>query len=296
MSRVSEPPGWASHQVSDYMEGLERRNLSPHTIAAYRTDLHQFFAFCDRLGIADVSTVDRVAVRRYLAQLSTRGYAAGSIARKVTSVRRFYAEGVRRGRLDSNPAAGLQSPKRPGRLPKPLPQRTVAELLDSLDQDDPISLRDRALLELLYATGVRVSELASVDVHALDHGDFLTIEGKGGRERAVPVGRPARDAVARYLDTGRPRLAGPDAGNRMWVGTRGGPLGERGVRRVVKRRAGTFPHALRHSFATHLLEQGADLRAVQELLGHIELGTTQIYTSVSRKHLKAAYERSHPRA
>ena len=169
-------------------------------------------------------------------------------------------------------------------------------MLDALDGDDPIARRDRALLEVLYGTGMRVSELASLRVSDVDGVDLVRVRGKGGRERVVPLAGPARVSIDRYLAAARSRLVGPSAGDVLWVGVRGGPLDTRGVRRVVKDRLGTFPHALRHSFATHLLEGGADLRTVQELLGHVELATTQIYTGVSRRHLKATYERSHPRA
>ena len=151
------------------------------------------------------------------------------------------------------------------------------------------------MLELLYATGLRVSELASLKKNDLTRDDFLRVTGKGNKDRAVPLTGPARRALERYVREGRPQLAGAHTGGALWVGVRGGPLGVREVRRVVKRRLGTFPHALRHSFATHLLEGGADLRAVQELLGHVELATTQLYTSVTRQHLKATYERTHPR-
>jgi integrase/recombinase XerC len=172
----------------------------------------------------------------------------------------------------------------------------VGSLIDAVDGDDPVSLRDRAILELLYGTGLRVAEMAALTIADVDRAPFLRVVGKGKKERSVPVGGPARDALDRYLAEGRPHLAGDCAGNALWVGVRGGPLGVRGVRRVVQSRAATFPHALRHSFATHLLEGGADLRTVQDLLGHADLATTQLYTSVTRRHIKAMYERSHPRA
>lgn len=159
-----------------------------------------------------------------------------------------------------------------------------------------MSLRDRAILELLYGSGLRVSEMAALTVSDIGGPHFLTVLGKGNKERTVPVGRPARDALNRYLAESRPELAGERSGDVLWVGVRGGPLGTRGLRRVVRGRVATFPHALRHSFATHLLEGGADLRTVQDLLGHADLATTQIYTSVTRRHIKAMYERSHPRA
>jgi integrase/recombinase XerC len=168
-------------------------------------------------------------------------------------------------------------------------------MLDGLDGTDPVTLRDRAILEVLYGTGLRVSELAGLTVRDVQT-ELVRVRGKGDKDRVVPLAGQARAAVGRYLDGGRPRLALAASGDALWLGTRGGPLDPRGVRRVARLRLGTFPHALRHSFATHLLEGGADLRTVQELLGHVELATTQTYTAVSRHHLKATYERSHPRA
>jgi integrase/recombinase XerC len=167
--------------------------------------------------------------------------------------------------------------------------------IESIDTSDPIGLRDAAIIELLYATGLRVSELATLTLDDVG-ADLISVVGKGGKGRRVPVGKPAQTALERYLEHGRPQLATKSAGNDLWVGLRGGPLGSRGVRRVVARRVATFPHALRHSFATHLLEGGADLRAVQDLLGHTDLATTQIYTAVTREHLRGTYDRSHPRA
>jgi len=233
-------------------------------------------------------------VRRFLAHLDTRGYARRSVARKASAVRTFLEDAARRGVIPANPAAGVPQPRRPRTLPRALPAPLLGRLLDGLGGEDPLALRDRALLELLYGTGLRVSEVAALEVNAAS-GPFVRVLGKGARERAVPLGRKAREALDAYLRAGRPRLAraGETA---LWVGARGGALGPRGIRRVVRSRLGTFPHALRHSFATHLLEGGADLRAVQELLGHANLATTQIYTAVTREHLKATYDRSHPRA
>jgi site-specific recombinase XerD len=290
-------PPWAATTLGDYVRRLEiERGLSANTVAAYRRDLIQFFTFCGRLEIAEVSQINRRTVRRYIAHLSTRGYARRSVARKVSAVRAFLADAARRGLIAANPAEGVAQPKRPQTLPKAIPSASLGAMLDALDGDDPVELRDRAALEMLYATGLRVSELASLRVGDIRDDDFLRVTGKGQKDRAVPLSRPARRAVARYLGSGRPELATSQAGDALWVGVRGGPLDARGLRRVVKIRLGTFPHALRHSFATHLLEGGADLRAVQELLGHVELATTQLYTSVTRQHLKATYERSHPRA
>ena len=297
MRSLPEPPSWAFQPVEAFLDRQgSQRNLSPHSLAAYRRDLSQFMAFCDRSGVERVQDVDRKLVRRFVAYLDTLGYARRSIARKTSAVRVFFADFALRGEILLNPADQVARPRRPKTLPHALPQRVVRDLLDSLEGSEPVELRDRAILEVLYATGVRVSELAGLRVDEVRDRELVRVIGKGNRERTVPVGRPARQAVDRYLVAGRPRLAGPAAGDSLWVGVRGGPLGTRGIRRMVRTRSATFPHAFRHSFATHLLEGGADLRAVQELLGHVELASTQIYTAVTRDHLKATYERSHPRA
>jgi site-specific recombinase XerD len=288
---------WAADPVGGYLARLRaERSLSEHTLDAYRRDLSQFFAFCDRLGCADLAGVDRMAVRRFSAHLVSRDYARRSVARKMSAVRAFFADAVRRGLLTASPAVGVASPKRHRTLPRVIPAGTLGAMLDALDGDDPAALRDRAMLELLYGTGLRVAEAASLRVGDVARGSLITVTGKGGRQRAVPLAGPARARVDRYLAAGRPDLVGAESGEALWLGAGGRPLGTRGIRRVVRSRLGTFPHALRHAFATHLLEGGADLRSVQELLGHIELATTQTYTAVSRHHLKATYERSHPRA
>jgi len=290
-------PHWAEAPVADYLRRLaDERGLSPHTVAAYRRDLAQFMAFVDRGGVDSIAGVEHRTMRRFVASLSTRQYAPRSVARKASAVRAFYRDATRRGLVPANPADRTPQPKRPGTLPRSLPARSLSAVLDNLVGIDPESLRDRAVLELLYATGLRVSEAASLRVTDVRGADLIRVRGKGGRDRVVPVGRAARVALDAYLQNGRPALAGDTAGNALWVGVRGGPLDGRGIRRAVRRRLGTYPHALRHSFATHLLEGGADLRAVQELLGHIELATTETYTAVTREHLKATYERSHPRA
>ncbi len=290
----------AAPTLTDAIAGFVRRieverGLSQHTVAAYERDLAQLADFCERLGATRVDEVTRKAIRRYMAQLTTRGYSRRSVARKLSATRSFFSDAARRGLVPANPAEGIRQPKRPAALPKALPARGLANLLDSMDGDKPVDLRDRAILEVLYSSGLRVSELASLRLRDVGS-DMLRILGKGSKQRVVPLGRAAQQAVGAYVAEGRPHLAGQGAGEALWIGVRGGPLGTRGLRRVVQRRLGTFPHALRHSFATHLLEGGADLRTVQELLGHVELATTQIYTSVSRRHLKSTYERSHPRA
>lgn len=295
MPEIPPLPGWAEPAVGAYLARLAaERRLSPHTIEAYRRDLSQFFEFCDRQRIDTPAAIDRRHVRRFLAHLDTRGYARSSVARKASAVRAFFADANRRGDLPGNPAEGLGRPHPGGTLPRSLPARTVATALDAIDSHDPEDLRDRAILELLYATGLRVSELAALETADVSRSDRVRVTGKGGRVRVVPIGQPAQRALTRWLADGRSRMAGETSV--LFVGIRGGPLGVRGVRRVVQRRMGTFPHAIRHSFATHLLEGGADLRAVQELLGHVDLATTQLYTAVTREHLRRTYERSHPRA
>lgn len=297
MASIPPLPEWAVERVTDYLSRLAgERGLSGHTVDAYRRDLHQFFDFCERFGHRDVEEVDRLTVRRFMAQLATRGYARRSAARKASAVRAFFTDATRRGLVGSNPAAGVSSPKRHRSLPRAVPAKPLSGLLDAIDGDAPADLRDRALLEVLYGTGMRVSELAGLTVADVTGVDLLRVRGKGDKERIVPLAGEARSALDRYLAVGRPALAGEAAGPALWVGARGGALDARGVRRVVRRRLGTFPHALRHSFATHLLEGGADLRTVQELLGHTELGTTQVYTAVTRRHIEAIYDRSHPRS
>ncbi len=296
MASIPDVPRWAHEQLDLYLEQhLVLRGLSEHTHDAYRRDISSFLDFCDRMGIDTLGAIDRKVVRRWVAHLDTRGYARTSIARKVSTVRSFFGFCVKRGVVDANPAIGVNTARPARPLPHALPARTVAEAIESIDGDDPESIRDRALLELLYSTGLRVSEAAALATSDIDR-DLVTVTGKGDRQRVVPVGRPARRALDRWLEDGRPSLARPVAEGALFVGVRGGALDTRGIRRILDRRMASFPHALRHSFATHLLEGGADLRTVQELLGHVDLSTTQIYTSVTRDHLRATYERSHPRA
>ncbi len=289
-------PRWAADEVEAYLGRLaDHRRLSPHTVDAYRGDLAQFFDYCDRAGVRSIRSVERRLARRYLAFLDTRGYSRRSVARKASAVRAFYTDAVRRGLVEVNPMEGVRRPKLDRPLPHALPARTIGAALESIDTSDPIGIRDRALLETLYATGLRISELVSLTIHDVGS-DLVTVVGKGSKVRRVPLGTPAQRALDLYLREGRPLLVGPRAGDALWVGARGGPLDQRGIRRVVHKRMATFPHAIRHSFATHLLEGGADLRTVQDLLGHTDLATTQIYTAVTREHLRGTYDRSHPRA
>lgn len=287
---------WAQDPVEAYLARLvQQRGLSSHTVSAYRRDLSQFFDYCDRNGIGDISMADRRNARRYLAFLDTRGYSRRSMARKASSVRAFYGDAVRRETVDGNPFEDVARPKMSKPLPHALPARTVSHGIDQIETSDPVGLRDKAIVETLYATGVRVSELGGLSVDDVGS-DVISVVGKGKKLRVIPIGKPAQLALAAYLADGRPHLVSDGDSSDLWIGVRGGTLDTRGIRRVVTKRLATFPHALRHSFATHLLEGGADLRTVQDLLGHTDLATTQIYTAVTRQHLRGAYDRTHPRA
>ncbi len=272
------------------------RGLSTNTLVAYERDLTAFNEFCARYGVSGLDDIDRRLVRRFIANLSTRGYASRSVARKASSVRGFLADAANHDLIAANPAEGVPQPKTPGTLPKAIPAGSLGALIDAVDGDEPVDVRDRAILEMLYGTGVRVSELAALRVADVTAGAFLVVTGKGNKQRSIPISNTVTDAVESYLGSPRERLLDGRMSPMLWIGVRGGDLSSRGIRRVVHHRVGSFPHALRHSFATHLLENGADLRSVQDLLGHSELATTQIYTAVTRKHLTDTYERSHPRA
>ena len=297
MAAIGAAPQWAEETLKQYLKGLGLgRRLSPHTVNAYRRDITQFLAFCDRLGRRSLREVDRGDLRRFFASLHTRGLARATVVRKGSSLRSFFHHLHQEGAIPSNPVGAVPVPKARGRLPVALPQNQLAQAIEAVDGTAPVDLRDRAILELAYAAGLRVSELVSLDVAAVQDRDLVVVSGKGGKERAAPIGIPAQRAIERWLAEGRPALAGEHAGQALFVGVRGGRLDPRQIRRTVRSRLGSFPHALRHSFATHLLEGGADLRSVQELLGHSSLGTTQVYTGVSSRHLRATHHRTHPRA
>jgi integrase/recombinase XerC len=276
-------------------------SLSANTLQAYRTDVRLFAEWANRLQIDDPRGVTRTTVRRYIAALSTREYARRSIARKAASLRRYFGWAAAEGLVDTDPTIGVQAKGGDGRLPRVLGGRELDHLLDAtpaVDEPEWRRRRDDAVLEVLYAAGVRVSELCSLHLDQV-HVDeaYLTVWGKGSKERRVPLGEPAQAAVRSWLAI-RDEAAPPDAGGIVFVNERGKPLTPRDVRRILDRRslAPTHPHALRHTFATHLLDGGADLRAVQELLGHADVATTQRYTHVSRERLRSAYQESHPRA
>jgi integrase/recombinase XerC len=277
---------------------------SEHTVRAYLGDVVSLLDHAVRMGCADLDELDLPVLRSWLARLRSQGAARASLARRSAAARTFSTWAHRAGLIDADVAAGLASPKPRRELPAVLRQEQAATLVEAPGEEaSPVLLRDRAALELLYATGCRVSELCGLDLDDLDHDRRVArVMGKGAKERSVPFGAPAAQAVEDWLRLGRPSLAGPASGRALLLGARGGRLHPTVVRRLVAsyaRRAGLpgiSPHGLRHSAATHLLEGGADLRSVQELLGHSSLASTQIYTHVSVDRLRSAYRQAHPRA
>lgn len=296
------------------------RALSAHTVRAYVGDLADLFDFAGRSGLARLSDLDVTLLREWLALQHSAGRSRATLARRTAAVRTFSAWAHRRGLIASDPGPLLGTPKQHRKLPSVLRQDEAAALLDNLPVPEPqtlegaaIALRDRALLEVLYATGIRVSELCGLDIDDLDLGRrTIRVFGKGGKERTVPVGEPAIRAIEEWRQRGRPTLATPQSGPALFLGARGGRLHPTTARRAVHTNIARVndlldaqrgdsvrdlsPHGLRHSAATHLLEGGADLRAVQEILGHASLQTTQLYTHVSAERLKRAHSQAHPRA
>ena len=296
--------------IEAFVEHLAfERRLSEHTVAAYRRDLTQLATFLARQRGSLVSAT-HPELRRFLAQQATLGYARSSIARRVGAIHTFYRWAAARGWVDRDPAALLGRPKVVNRLPGVLRPREAAELVEApqpVGEDRPleraVALRDRAILELMYGSGLRVAEVAGLTVDRLDLGrGRVVVMGKGSKEREVPMSDPAVEAIEAYLAGGRARMA-PEGSPAAFFNRRSKPIGTRDIRRLVGRYGARMlsgrhvtPHTLRHSFATHLLEGGADIRAVQELLGHASVATTQRYTHVSHSRLVETYRQSHPRA
>lgn len=290
--------------LDEYLTHLRvERNLSSNTLKAYAGDVGSFLAWCGREG-AHVLDLDHRQLRRYLADLDRARYSKRTIARRLAAVRSFFRYLVMKGYAAGSPAVVLSTPKLPRELPAVAPAQLLERLLESPDPSTPLGMRDRAILELLYATGVRVSELTGLDVGSVDlPGGTIRVMGKGSRERIVPMHPAAVRRLREYLATGRPALAGQEPSDAFFLNRLGTRLTSGGVRRMLEKHltavgasAQITPHDLRHSFATHLLEGGADLRTVQELLGHVALSTTQIYTHVSTKHLRDVHKGAHPRA
>jgi len=283
------------------------KGYSPNTLKSYLADLRDL---CHSLGLPTDSTVDELSLeglRDWLWKVSERGLSKSTIARKSAAVRSFTAWLFREGHLEVDPGLRLRSPKTDRTLPKVISRESLnqvfATLIDRLDPDNPTGYRDLAIVELLYATGARVSELASLDLQSIDHSrNIVRLMGKGSKERMVPFGAPAKDALDGWIRLGRNKLLSNRSADALFLNAHGGRVGVRQIYSLVANllentdAGAAGPHSLRHSAATHLLDGGADLRAVQELLGHSSLGTTQIYTHVSVERLREGYRNAHPRA
>ena len=301
--------------IHDFLRHLDlERNFSPHTLRAYGGDLERFSAFLAGYHNVEPAAlspegVDPAAVRAFLAAMTRDGLARRSQARALSAVKSLFRFACREGRLEANPAAGVKTPKQEKTLPRHLRPGEIERLVEAPADEKPLDRRDRAILELLYATGLRVGELVSLDWSDVDlAARVLRVLGKGGKERMVPFGGPAAEALGAWLEDWesvfrRPPGTGGEREEPVFLSQRGRRLSDRSVRRIVDRYTaaagvppGVHPHTLRHTFATHMLEEGADLRTIQELLGHSSLATTQRYTHVEIERLLAIYRESHPRA
>jgi len=290
------------NQYVNYREA--ERNASPYTIRNYTTDLLDFFSFLRSQKIGSLHEVDKQVVRDYLSYLLEHGFVKVSIARKLSAIRSFYRYLMREEIVTTSPVADTSSPKLDKRLPDFLSQKEVLELLDAPDLSTPQGQRDLALLELLYASGLRVSELVNLDIDKVNlDANEIRVWGKGSRERMVLMGRPAAAALVTYINQGRARLLGGKKNPALFVNRSGRRLVDRRVQRILEKYSAVaginrrvHPHMLRHTFATHLLDGGADLRVVQQLLGHADLSTTQIYTHVTKSQARKVYLSAHPMA
>jgi site-specific recombinase XerD len=295
-------PAWEA-ALQRFRRELKTRGFSSHTLRAYGADVAELAEWATRRGLAPGELAYR-DLRTYAAALSERGLARSSVARKLAAVRSLHGNLVRAGGAAQNPAELLPSPKRGSRLPRVLGADQIASLLDRIPAAGPLEVRDRALFELAYACGLRADEIVKLDLEAADFdSEALRVTGKGAKTRIVPFGEPAQRALERYLQVARPALAASRAERAMFLSRRGRRLSPSDVRRRLERwvreaavAGHVSPHTLRHSFATHLLEGGADLRSIQELLGHSSVSTTQVYTRVEPQRLRREYARSHPRA
>jgi integrase/recombinase XerC len=298
--------------IDRYLEHLRlNRNYSDRTITAYRRDLEQFEEYLteiDHPGKGDPALVDADTARSYLFRLRADGCSKRTMGRKLSALRSYYRYLALEGSVEANPFAMVASPKYARRLPEVLHIQEVGELIQSIDTSDLIGARDRTIVELLYSSGIRLSELTGLTIDNIDlNAGYIRVFGKGSKERIVPIGDEAIESLRSYLADTRPLLASrctkeQDDGT-VFLNRFGTPLSGRSVQRLLDRRMCEMaslvrisPHTLRHSFATHLLEGGADLRSVQELLGHVDISTTQVYTHVSREHLAKVYREAHPRA
>lgn len=294
------------HAIDEYLAYMRvERGSSPLTVEAYAADLADYTTFLEEMGVFDLGQVGREHVVGYEADLAERGYAVTSVDRHISVLKGFHRFCVREGYGETNPAATVRLPKPPEKLPDVLSIEQVNALLDQLDDSTPLAMRDRALLEVLYGCGLRVSECVGLNLLDCAFGEgYLRVVGKGNKERIAPIAGSARDALVAYLERGRPNLVKPyaEATSAVFLNARGGRLSRQSIHKTVAK-AGLaigvkdlHPHTLRHSFATHLLAGGADLRVIQEILGHSDISTTQIYTHVNRAHIREQYLSAHPRA
>ncbi len=310
---VPQLPARLSTDFAQALEGFLRylsaeRGRSSNTCRAYESDLTSLLLHCTAEGASTLQSITLNMLRSWLGSLNTQGQARSTLARRAAAARSFSAWAVREELITSNPALRLRAPKREQTLPQVLTQDQLSSLFASLaDQSEggePIPVRDRAVIELLYATGIRVGELAGLDMDDVEHDRrMIKVLGKGNKERFVPYGVPAATAIDDWLRRGRPKLVNEQSGPALFLGKRGKRVDQRQVRAVAERlfsaipdTSATGPHSLRHTAATHLLDGGADLRGVQELLGHSSLATTQLYTHVSVDRLRKTYQQAHPRA
>jgi integrase/recombinase XerC len=293
---------FAANEIESFLNSLRfERRLSPHTIGAYERDLRAFASFCEKEGLTGLESLDSYHIRNFAAETHRRGLSPRSVARRLSAVRSFLRALVIAGRLKANVATNVSAPKPRKRLPATLDADQVAQLLEA-SGDDALTRRDRAMLELFYSSGLRLAELVNLDLNDLDFADqTVRVTGKGNKTRILPVGRHALEAIRQWL----PERAGVAAKEEsaVFVSRNGGRLAPRSVQARLDRWAKVkgigrhlHPHLLRHSFATHLLESSGDLRAVQELLGHASISTTQVYTHLDFQHLATSYDKAHPRA
>lgn len=308
MTRTELPPEFGEVLSSFELHLSAERARSAHTTRAYLADVESLVYFALGAGAKSFAEIDLSFLREWLGEQSGDGLSRSTLARRAASIRTFMAWALREGVIEENPTLRLKAPKRQKTLPGVLQQHQMARLIQQLETDaaeqEPLAIRNLAIVELLYAAGIRVGELTALDIDDVDfERRTVKVLGKGNKERAVPFGLPAEAALQHWLRTGRPRVVQPSSKTALFLGARGGRIDQRQVRSVVGRgfeslgdTSATSPHALRHTAATHLLDGGADLRAVQEILGHSSLATTQIYTHVSVERLRSSYQQAHPRA
>ena len=272
--------------LDQYLDSLEKiKNYSPNTIKSYKNDILQYLD--EEVVLGEFS--------KYLKICSKKGFSKTTINRKITSIKTFLIWCIEKNYLESTSLKSVKNLKAEKKLPNVLTANYINELLDSLPSKDPKDIRDKAILELMYSSGLRVSEVSNLSIKDVKDNKSIKVLGKGNKERVLPITSRAYDVINKYIEHSRIIFVNEKSDSFLFLGVRGGQLSDREIRRIVKLRVGTFPHSLRHTFATHLLDGGADLRIVQELLGHNDPSTTQIYTHVSKKQMKKKYKQSHPR-